>query len=448
MKYYFVGLAGFGMSALAQIAKGRGNDVYGSDRNFDLGKALDLKMKFENMGIKVCPQDGSKLSSDFDAAIFSTAVEENNPEFKKAKELGIKIIHRADFLASYVNDSRTIAVSGTSGKSTVTAMIYHIMEKTGFSPSLVTGGALCSLMEKGEIGNAACGKSDWLVIEADESDGTLVKYKPYAGVILNISKDHKEISQLIEIFSVFAKSSGSLFVNYDDVLLRELGVEKKYFGLNCMDTKISDINLHFNGSSFALNGQNFKLPLPGMHNIANLIAAVTVCNKAVGISLKDAAEAIESFKGVYRRFNVIGEKNGITVIDDFAHNPAKVQAAISAALIDIEGKLIAVYQPHGFAPTRLLKNEMIESFVKSLRESDILIMPEIYYVGGTVSRDISSKDIVEAVSGRGRKAFYFERRAEIIPVIKKMASSKDRVIIMGARDLTLHSFATEVMEVL
>ncbi len=448
MKYYFVGIAGFGMSALAQIARGRGDEVYGSDRNFDLGKALDLKTKFENIGIKVCPQDGSQLNSDFNAAIFSTAVEENNPEFKRAKELGIKIIHRADFLASYVNNSKTIAVSGTSGKSTVTAMIYHMMEKAGLSPSLITGGALRSLMEKGGIGNSVCGKSNWLVIEADESDGTLVKYKPYAGVILNISKDHKEISQLIDIFSTFASSSDYLFVNYDDILLRELEGEKNYFGINCPYTKVSDISLHFNGSSFILNGQNFELPLAGMHNISNFVAAASVCNKAVGISLRDMAEYIKSFKGVYRRFNIMGEKNGITVIDDFAHNPAKVQAAISAALIDVKGKLISVYQPHGFAPTRLLKNEMIESFVKSMRENDILLIPEIYYVGGTVNKDISSKDIVEAVSKKGRNAFYFEKRSDIIPAIKKMVSSGDRVIVMGARDLSLHSFATEIMEAL
>ncbi|GAB4033864.1 MAG: UDP-N-acetylmuramate--L-alanine ligase [Elusimicrobiota bacterium] len=445
MKYYFVGIAGFGMSALAQIARGQGHEVWGSDRNFDSGKAEKLREKFIEKGIRICPQDGSALDKSFDAAIFSTAVEESNPEFQKASGLGIKIIHRSDFLAQYVNRFKTIAVSGTSGKSTVTALIYHILERNGFSPWLITGGALNELIEKGEIGNAACGKSEWLVIEADESDGTLVKYRPYAGVILNISKDHKDISQLMDIFKTFAANSGKLFVNADDSLLGDISGRKFFFGLKSDETRFSDIELRFDSSSFKLNSVPFELPLPGLHNVANLAAAARVCCEVASISMRQVAEAVKDFKGVYRRFNLLGEKNGVLVIDDFAHNPAKIEAALSAASLEIKGKIIAIYQPHGFAPTRMLKNELIESFARSLRSEDLLIMPQIYYAGGTVSKDISSLDIVKALQSKGKRGIYFENRSDIPAQIKKLAMPKDRVIVMGARDLTLRDFALDIL---
>ncbi len=448
MKYYFVGIAGFGMSALAQISKDEGNEVFGSDRNFDMGLAGELRDKFERKGIKICPQDGSCLDKSFDAAVFSTAVEETNKEYAKASQLGIKIIHRADFLAQQANRFKTIAVSGTSGKSTVTALIYHILERNGFSPSLITGGAVMELIENGEIGNAARGKSEWLVIEADESDGTLVKYRPYAGVILNISKDHKEISQLMDIFKTFAQNSKMLFLNCQDEMLRTISNKSFFFGLNCADWRVENIKLSFDSSSFSINGVNFFLPLCGLHNISNLIAAVSVCFKTAGIKLEDAAKAVRDFKGVYRRFNIAGEKNSITVIDDFAHNPAKIEAALAAAKIGIRGKLIAVYQPHGFAPTRLLKNELIESFKKTLGGDDILIMPEIYYAGGSVSKDISSLDIIRPLLEAGKKAFYFEKRADVPAEIKKLALPGDRVIVMGARDLTLPCFARDILNAL
>lgn len=448
MKYYFVGIAGFGMSALAKISKDDGNEVFGSDRNFDMGLGKELREKFEKKGIKICPQDGSCIDKTFDAVILSTAIEESNKEYLKARELGINIIHRADFLAQQVNRFKTIAVSGTSGKSTVTALIYHILERNGLSPSLITGGPVMELICKGEIGNAYRGKGNWLVIEADESDGTLIKYRPYAAVILNVSKDHKEISQLMDIFKTFAKNSDMLFLNCQDAMLKTIPGKNFYFGLDCNDYSIKDIKLSFDSGSFTINGVNFFLPLCGLHNISNLIAAVAVCFKAVGISLQDIAKAVKDFKGVYRRFNIIGEKNSITVIDDFAHNPAKIEAALSAAKIDIKGKLIAVYQPHGFAPTRLLKDELIESFKKSLEDIDVLIMPEIYYAGGSVRKDISSSDIVNALIEAGKRAFYFEKRSSIPAEIKKIALPGDRVIVMGARDITLSDFARDIVNAL
>lgn len=432
------------MSALAQIAKAKGAQVFGSDRNFDSNSAWDLKEKFEKKGIKIVPQDGTHLDFTFDAAVFSTAVEKENLEYKKAENLKIKIIHRSDFLADYINKFKTVAVSGTSGKSTVTALIYHILERNGLSPSIITGGALNELIDEGEIGNAAAGNSDWLVAEADESDGTLVKYSPYAGVILNISKDHKEISQLMPVFNEFSSKCKTVFLNEDDEYVKELPGNKIFFSLK----KIENLKMTFSGSEFTTEGEKFFLPLPGEYNIRNFAAAVCVCRNLAGLSMKNISSSVRDFKGVYRRFNIIGEKNGICVIDDFAHNPAKIEAALSAAKIDLKGRLFAVYQPHGFAPTRLLRKELIETFSKSLRKEDFLFMPDIYYAGGTVAKDISSADIINPLKETGLNAFYMPERKNIPSAIREKIKSGDRIISMGARDLSLRKFASDILEAL
>ncbi|MEA3307751.1 MAG: Mur ligase domain-containing protein, partial [Elusimicrobiota bacterium] len=212
-KMYFTGIAGAGMSALSQIAAMEGHEIGGSDRDFDNDRNFSLRHNFEKLAIKIFPQDGSGISKETDVIIVSTAVENENPDILKAKELNIPIIHRSEFLADYVNRFKTIAVAGTSGKSTVAAMIYEILEKAGKSPSIITGAALESIKRKGLAGNAWRGKSDILIVEADESDGTIINYYPHMGVILNISKDHKDEDEIEEIFLKFAKHTKNLYIN-------------------------------------------------------------------------------------------------------------------------------------------------------------------------------------------------------------------------------------------
>ena len=198
MKYFFIGIAGSGMSAVAQYLKGKGHEVSGSDRLFLTDTDNETRQKLEALGIKCYPQGEGVLDADTDFAVVSTAIEDTVKEYKAAKDGGVKILHRSDLLAEICNKNFTIAVAGTSGKSTTTAMIFHVLKECGFEPSLITGAGLISLQNKGLIGNAFVGKSDILVIETDESDGTIIKYKPKIGLILNIDKDHKEISELVE----------------------------------------------------------------------------------------------------------------------------------------------------------------------------------------------------------------------------------------------------------
>lgn len=441
-KYYFCAIAGSGMSAIAQITKLKGNIVEGSDRSFDMNENSEIKEKLINMGIKIHPQNGKALDKTFDYFIYSTAVEENNLEYMKAKELGINMLHRSEILERYVAEKKTIAVGGTSGKTTLTAMIWHILNESGFKPSLINGGFLISLMERKLIGNAFYGDGEYLVIEADESDSTIERYHPYISLIHNITKDHKDTDELKKIFTRFALNSKKVFLNDDDSNINDI---KKYLidftPYTIKDVEIKKTELY--RSHFRFRNTDFIINAGGIHNIYNALAAINVCMET-GCEIGKISKALESFKGTFRRFNIIGEINGITVIDDYAHNPHKISSTLTHLVNNACGRrIITLYQPHGFAPTRMFKNELIEIFSNIPRENDIIIVLPIYYAGGTVQRDISSRDITDAINKK-RKAYYFEKRDEIISFIKETAVKGDIIILMGARDPTLNSFAKQI----
>ncbi len=432
------------MSALSQIAAMEGNEIAGSDRDFDNNRNSSLKRKLEELSIKIFPQDGSGISEKTDAIIISTAVESENPDILKAKELNIPIIHRSKFLADYVDKFKTIAVAGTSGKSTVAAMIYEILEKAGKSPSIITGAALENIKKKGFAGNAWRGKSDILIVEADESDGTIVNYHPHSSIILNISKDHKDEDEIEKIFLKFAGHSGKLYIDSSG-LNAGIFPNAKIFGGKDDDFKASDKKYLGFSSKFKIKDVEFLLPVPGECNIQNAVAAARICED-FQIPLKDSASALVGYGGIERRFNILGEVNKIKVIDDYAHNPAKISASLKAANNIVHGKIIVVYQPHGFAPTKHLKNDLIEVFSAQLKDKDILFMPEIYYVGGTTSKDISSKHLTDEINKKRKKAFFFSERKGIISKCAKLAEPGDIVLVMGARDSGLSEFAQNIFK--
>jgi len=329
----------------------------------------------------------------------------------------------------------------------VAAMLFSVLEAGGLGPSIITGGALGELKERGLIGNAFRGKGNILVVEADESDGTIVRYRPKTGLLLNISKDHKDIAELNKIFTEFSGHCGRLLVNADDKPADGLlpGAEK--FGFSAGGWKVTDIKPGPFSSAFKINGTEFNLPAPGLYNIENALAACAAAS-VYGVKPETSAAALKNFRGVERRFVLIGEKNGVTVIDDYAHNPAKISALLKALHQAPGRRVLVVYQPHGFTPTRHLKTELIESFASGLNKGDILLMPEIYYVGGTVNKNISSKDISDAVALKGHKTFFFENRAEIPAAVSKLAEPGDIIAVMGARDATLADFAAKLLEAL
>jgi len=445
--YFFIGIAGTGMSAIAQYLQGIGKNVTGSDRLFNHNNKMLIQVQFEKQGIRCFFQDGSGMNAGTEVVIVSTAIEENNIEYQKAKELGIPIMKRSELLAAISSSKRTIAVGGTSGKSTTTAMIFHILQENGYSPSLMTGAGLTALQKQGLPGNAWVGKSDWLVIEADESDGSIVNYFPEISVVLNIERDHKEFDELMQLFSTFREHThGSFIVNQDQTLLRTLSQNSKNdfgtigeVGYPGKDFKQSGFQI-----LFSINGVPFKIPVIGKHNMENTMAASAVAG-AVGISLESSAKALESYVGIYRRTQLVGEKNGAYVIDDFAHNPSEVTAAIKACQ-QIGERVIAWFQPHGYGPLRFMHEELAQKVSETLRNNDYFLMSEVYYAGGTVNKDIGSDVVISAVQKKNRNALLVNERSTIPMVFKDMVQPGDVILLMGARDPSLSDFAVEVLE--
>jgi len=281
-------------------------------------------------------------------------------------------------------------------------------------------------------------------VEADESDGTLAKYSPDMSVVLNISKDHKTIEEISGLFAGLIERSRWTATNRDDAILATLPAAVRFGRDGAASWHPDREELHTASVSLVHNGQEYRLPVPGEHNLENLRAALCVC-EYLGCDEKALARAVGSFAGVARRFTIVRTSRGITVIDDFAHNPAKITAAVSAAH-NISDRTIAVYQPHGFGPTRFLKNEYIESFKKIFRPDDELYLLPIYYAGGTAQKDISSQDIID---GLGKVPFHAEAvkdRDELIEKIGSSARAGDCVIVMGARDPSLPALVKKITD--
>jgi UDP-N-acetylmuramate--alanine ligase len=443
---HFIGVAGTGMSAIAQYLSGTGHIVSGSDREFPKENTEAVRQQLEAEGITCYPQDGSGIHAGLDAVVISTAIEDTVAEYKKAKDLGIAILHRADMLKAITATKKTIAVSGTSGKSTTSAMLFHILHESGFGASIISGAGLVSLQKQGKIGNAYAGKGEWLVIEADESDGTLVKYTPEAGIILNLDKDHKEMAELHEIFASFKKNvQQTLIVNashagaaaYSQNAANDFGYDEGVgFRMQQFEQTSSTIR-------FTINGTAFEVPVLGKYNMENAVAACAAACIA-GATLQQCAAALASYGGIYRRMQLLGVKNGVAIYDDYAHNPVKIAAAIRA-LQPLAGRVAAWFQPHGYGPTRFLRNDFVQEISDVLRKDDQVWMSEIFYAGGTAVKDISANDLITDIQKNGKQAFFIEDRKDLPAALNKVLEPGDILLLMGARDPSLEAFAHEVV---
>jgi UDP-N-acetylmuramate--alanine ligase len=441
---HFTGIFGSGMSALAQYLRFQGIAVSGSDRFHGSEDTASLRQSLEGLGCAIVPQDGSGVGRDTDVVCISTAIEESNPDIVAARGRGIPLIHRSDLLAALIAAKKTIAVAGTSGKSTVTAMIFEFLTACGKSPSLISGAGLRRLEKQGMIGNAYSGGSDLLVVEADESDGTLVKYRPEAAVILNVSKDHKTTDELKTLFERLASQSSWTASNADDPVLLSLPAMVRFGRNGNASWRPDHEDLLPTSVKLVRGGTEYHLPLPGDHNLENLRAALCVCEH-FGCEGPALAEAVRNYEGVARRFFVIRTKKDVFVVDDFAHNPVKIAAAVRAAR-GLSERILAVYQPHGFGPTRFLKNEYVETFRTTFRPDDSLYLLPIYYAGGTAQKDISSQDIIDGLGPVAFTARAVKDRDELLDRLKADARPGDCVLLMGARDPSLPALAKKIVE--
>jgi UDP-N-acetylmuramate--alanine ligase len=443
---FFIGIAGTGMSAIAQYLKASGKNISGSDRQFQKVIFNENRAALELAGITCFEQGAGGVTADIDLVVVSTAVEDTVPEVLEAKRLGKPIVKRSELLAEIVLTKRTIAIGGTSGKSTTSAMLYEILFHAGLKPSIIGGAGLTRLIQEGKVGNAAYGEGEWLIIEADESDGSIVQYRPDIGVLLNIDKDHQDLDELVRLFGIFRTNSKHFIVNLAHSLSASLS-KKSIFDFDCNEqskTYMNGTGFHQKGSmiSFFVEEHSFVVHSPGRHTMENAMAALAVAH-SLGISWEVCADALRNYEGIYRRHQVYGEKNGVILVDDFAHNPVKCARSIEACQ-PLAPKLIAWFQPHGYGPTRFLRHDFVEEMAKVLRPQDEIWMSEIYYAGGTAVKDISANDLIEDLKAKGVNAFFVADRKDLLNTMKPHFTPSTTLLLMGARDPSLGEFAKEV----
>lgn len=452
-RFHYVGIGGSGMSALAQFQVMLGGRASGSDRAFDRGERPEARAALERLGIVITPQDGSGIGDDCAAVVASTAVEDPIADMVAARARAVPVVHRSELLAHFVDTFRTLAVTGTSGKSTVVAMVFEILSGAGRAPSVITGGDLLALEAQGLWGNAWHGGSDLLVVEADESDGSVVRYHPAVGVVLNLQRDHKEPAEVALMFERFRDQVREALAIGEDANVAFLagdgagGRAAEVFGLGERAT-VRGVSLELRPaeSRFEVDGTAFRLPAPGEHNVVNALAAIAAC-RAVGVPLAAMVEPLARFRGVGRRFQTVGRARGVEVVDDFAHNAAKITAAIRTAQRRAR-RVLAVYQPHGFGPTRFLWKDFVAAFPAALRADDRLWMLEVFYAGGTATRDFSAADIVRDIAAAGARAEFAPTREALIERLAAEARDGDLVLVMGARDPSLTRLARAIVAAL
>jgi UDP-N-acetylmuramate--alanine ligase len=451
-RYHFSGIAGAGMNPLALVMRARGHEVQGSDRAFDAGQNAEVETILRRAGIVIKPQDGTAVTSDVDRLVFSAAVEADTPEMRAARALGIELMPRPALLAEIVNDGRPgVAIAGTSGKSTITGMLAWILKDAGLRATVIGGAALVG---EGSGGCFAAGPADGPVIaEACESDGTLVDYRPAVGLVHNISRDHGEVDTLRLQFAAFADGSARLLINVGCPEAAALARARKaltYGTVAGADAVLTVIapgpdravgTLRVGEREIALN-----VPQPGVHNLENAAAAALVALE-LGVAPDQVERALSRFPGVGRRFEVVGiTSNGIRVVDDYAHNAEKLRAAITTAQ-NGASRIVAVFQPHGFGPARFLRPELRELLPRVLRPQDSFAYLEIFYAGGTVTKDISSRmlaDDLPPVLHCG----YAPDHAAAVDWIRGEARAGDTVLVMGARDPSLPHLTRAVLAAL
>ena len=457
--WFFCGIGGSGMLPLATILRGLGAEVSGSDRSFDQGRTPEKFAWLQRAGFKLFPQDGSGISSADQVLVASAAIEDSVPEVARAAELGCPRMTRAELLAQLFNAAPTsLAVGGTSGKSTVTGMLGWIMHYTGRSPTIMNGAVMKNFVSDDvPFASAKVGSGSTFVSEVDESDGSIALYRPTVAVLLNVSLDHKSMEELRVLFRGFVGAAQQAAINFDDLEAREIARFAKSFvsfGIDHPDATLSIEPGTIQHSATGIEalivdrrddtGHALQLRMPGRHNLSNALAALAGA-VAAGVPLDDAVIALAEFRGLARRFDVIGTSPaGVTVIDDFGHNPEKCRATLRTLKAQ-PGRVIAFFQPHGYGPLRQMGHELARTFAQELAADDVTLLCDPVYFGGTVDRSEGSERIVQLIRDAGGQAEYLPTREDCASRIIALARPGDRIVVMGARDDTLTAFAGGIL---
>ncbi len=453
--YFFCGIGGSGMLPLASIVRARGFHVAGSDRSLDQGRVAGKFAFLEAQGIRLFPQDGSGISSPAQTLVTSAAVEETVPDVQAARRLGAPHLTRPQLLAELFNAAATgIAVGGTSGKSTVTGMIGWILHSLGREPTVMNGAVMKNFVTPEALfASALVGGGDIFVSEVDESDGSIALYRPRIAVLNNVTLDHKGMDELRSLFLDFASKAETAILNLDDpetdALAARLPRERLVTFALTREADLTAANIVEEPLAISFEARaggeavHVRLQVPGRHNASNALAALAAA-RAAGVPLSDAAAALAGFTGLRRRFEVVGTRSGISIIDDFGHNPDKIAATLDT-LHAFPGRLLILFQPHGYGPLKVMGRELIDCFAQKLAGEDILLMPDPAFFGGTVDRSVGSADIAAGIAAAGRNAEHIPERAQAGERLLALARPGDRILVMGARDDTLSEFAAGLL---
>lgn len=449
------------MLPLAMIVKAQGHVVAGSDRSRDQGRSPEKFAWLEDHGIALFDQDGSGVTRDSQTLVTSGAVEDTVPDVKAAIDASATRVTRPELLAQIFNAAEmSIGVAGTSGKSTTTGMIGWILHAAKMSPTVMNGAVMKNFIsDETPFASAITGAPDLFVSEVDESDGSIALYEPAIAVLNNIAVDHKTLEELRQLFKDYVGKAATSVLNLDNAEVKAIAGllpsgRKRTYSLSNLDADLYGKHLVHapGGISFDVVDMQsgvshcVTLKMPGAHNVSNALAALAATT-VVGVPLATAAEALASFEGISRRLELVGTRGGITIIDDFAHNPDKIAASLKT-LHAFDGRLLVFFQPHGFGPLAKMKDAFIEAFAQGLGEDDQLLLCEPVYYGGTVERAVTSQDIVDGVVAAGRNAEALPTRKDCGTRLKELATHRDRIIIMGARDDTLSDFARDLLTTL
>jgi UDP-N-acetylmuramate--alanine ligase len=437
-KFHFVGIGGAGMSAIAKVLLEMGYQVSGSD----LSKS-EYTSKLEHLGAKVYQGHAADNIQDVEALVVSTAIRGDNPELLTAQEMNLPVFHRADMVAALMKRLKGIAVAGAHGKTTTTSMIALMLEKAGLDPTVIIGGELDDIG-----GNAKLGTGEYLVAEADESDGSFLKLSPVIAVVTNIENDHMDFYGTMENIMLAFKEflhklpdDGLAVLCFDNPGIREIADElgKQYvsYALD-HEADYTARNIRTQGPNTEYDAYfkdqylgTVKLSVPGRHNVANSLAAVAV-GYTTGLSIDQIAAGLAPFRGAKRRFQTKGKIEGVWIVDDYAHHPTEIKTTLLAARQTEPKRLISVFQPHRFSRTKYLREE----FGRAFTPADLLILTDIYAAGEDPIPGIDGEVIKEEVERQtGQQVIYIAQKEKIARYLEQVVEPGDLVMTMGAGNI-------------
>jgi UDP-N-acetylmuramate--alanine ligase len=442
---HFVGIGGIGMSAIAEIMLRIGYQVQGSDL-----RAGANTERLQKLGAKVFVGHAAEHIDGASALVFTSAVHDDNPELAAARQRRIPLVRRAEMLAELMRLQYSVAVGGTHGKTTTTSMVAAILDAAGFDPTVVNGGIINAYGA-----NAKVGEGDWIVVEADESDGTFLRLRPTVAVVTNIDPEHLDHYETFEAvkraFKSFVESIpfyGFAAVCIDDPDVQELAgqVENRRlitYGTNPQaEVRALNIGMGAEGSTFdvLISGPNgaqtvlgdITLPIAGQHNALNALAAIAI-GRELGAPEKAIRKGLANFGGVRRRFTFTGQARGVKVVDDYGHHPVEITAVLKAARAVTNGRVIAVVQPHRY--TRL--RDLFQEFCRAFNDADAVIVADVYAAGEAPIEGVSRDALVEGLRRHGhRRVLALASPADLAGVVAEEAKDGDLVVCLGAGDIT------------